>query len=464
VRKVVVASSVSTIYLGAFANLPNATGIDLSGFSGSIGNAAFAGCSAVTEIDLSGFSGSIGANAFSGCTNLAQSQSGWLTLPPGVTSIGQSAFSGVSVFPPGQQSGGVILTGAVAPSVHPNWATGLQAVYYPHAWGSGFGPITSSPARYDIPVLTAAAVTRTAVGVAEVAIESVWNGSLYRQVDGAMPSSLAMTVLSTNAAFRSLAVGTQVVSFSALTPGAHTLYFAAEQASGLLPYNVSAVVAVPIPAYQAPAGGGSGWDGSVSGQYQSARLSPRSAVFDKNPQGANHRDISATLDLGSYVFSGIQYGNAMLTAGTDYAVSGNAYTFRTAYLSTLPLGDQSIVFVTSGQDPPTLRVTVIDSALAGGDGTGTDGDGDGDGDVDASGTGSGEDYDLDDGSGAGSDGADGSGSGSDGTGNGSGTPDTGDDAPMMPMLLLVCLVAGAFIQLAVMLRRECRAHRLSARP
>lgn len=55
----------------------------------SIGNSAFSSCSSLTSITIPGSVMSIGAYAFSGCSNLTN-----VTLPHGVTSIGDNAFDG----------------------------------------------------------------------------------------------------------------------------------------------------------------------------------------------------------------------------------------------------------------------------------------------------------------------------------------------------------------------------------
>ena len=55
----------------------------------SIGDSAFSGCSGMTELTLPNGVMSIGGNAFEGCSGLTE-----LTLPNGVTSIGDGAFSG----------------------------------------------------------------------------------------------------------------------------------------------------------------------------------------------------------------------------------------------------------------------------------------------------------------------------------------------------------------------------------
>ena len=91
-----------------------------------------------------------------------------------------------------------------------------------------------------------------------------------------------------------------------------------------------------------------------------ATISPEYAVFDIYAEGADHKDISVTLSPGSYAFVSITYGGYTLKAGSDYTVSGNDYTIKKEYLSTLSLGQQTFTFNVGGNDP-VLIINVIDT-------------------------------------------------------------------------------------------------------
>ena len=58
----------------------------------SIGDSAFDGCSALTEISIPGTVSSIGDSAFYGCSALTE-----ISIPGTVSSIGDSVFSGGQV-------------------------------------------------------------------------------------------------------------------------------------------------------------------------------------------------------------------------------------------------------------------------------------------------------------------------------------------------------------------------------
>jgi hypothetical protein len=72
---------------GAFSDRTNLTSITLPEGITSIGNSAFYGCTGLPSITLPNSVTSIGDRAFSGCTGLT-----FITIPPSVTSIGSSAF------------------------------------------------------------------------------------------------------------------------------------------------------------------------------------------------------------------------------------------------------------------------------------------------------------------------------------------------------------------------------------
>ena len=81
-------STVSSIADNAFANCSQLKRVEGLNFSSSLGRALFANCKNLTGIDFSKASGKFG-NAFAACPALTE-----VTLPEGVTEIGNEAFEG----------------------------------------------------------------------------------------------------------------------------------------------------------------------------------------------------------------------------------------------------------------------------------------------------------------------------------------------------------------------------------
>ena len=109
----------------------------------------------------------------------------------------------------------------------------------------------------------------------------------------------------------------------------------------------------------------SGGGGGGGGTYPSdAVVNPTTASFDKNPSGADNKDITVTLQNGSYYLIAVKNGSYTLVTGTDYTVSGNQITIKASYLDTLPVGSQIITFKMSGGTDPQLTVTVTDTTPA----------------------------------------------------------------------------------------------------
>ena len=88
VKKVVIEDGVTSIGAYAFYNCSSLTDITISGSVTSIGKSAFYNCSSLTDITIPGSVTSIGEIAFSWCSNLTS-----IEIPSSVTSIGESAFS-----------------------------------------------------------------------------------------------------------------------------------------------------------------------------------------------------------------------------------------------------------------------------------------------------------------------------------------------------------------------------------
>jgi LPXTG-motif cell wall-anchored protein len=141
-------------------------------------------------------------------------------------------------------------------------------------------------------------------------------------------------------------VNTVAGAITPLTPDtSYVLYAVAEDAAG----NTSAVVSL---SFATVAEGGS---------YTDASLSQTSAAFDKYAQSAGYKDVTVTLNHGSYALSAIKHGSATLVSGTDYTVLDSAITIKKEYLATLGTGAQTLTFDMSGGTDPVLTITVSDA-------------------------------------------------------------------------------------------------------
>jgi hypothetical protein len=88
---ITIPDSVTTIGDRVFRNIENIISVTIPDSVISIGNSAFYGCSGLTSITIPDSVTSIGSSAFSGCSELTS-----ITIGNSVTSIGNSAFSGCS--------------------------------------------------------------------------------------------------------------------------------------------------------------------------------------------------------------------------------------------------------------------------------------------------------------------------------------------------------------------------------
>lgn len=95
-----------------------------------------------------------------------------------------------------------------------------------------------------------------------------------------------------------------------------------------------------------------------------AMISPASAQFDK--YAPNQQDLPITMTVYNTELASISNGTTPLTEGLDYTVSGSIVTFKKQYLSSLPLGSQTIEFAYDSGDTNVLEVTVVDTAPADG--------------------------------------------------------------------------------------------------
>lgn len=93
----------------------------------------------------------------------------------------------------------------------------------------------------------------------------------------------------------------------------------------------------------------------------SASIAPVSAAFDKAANLA--QDISVALTLNGHQLASITNGNSTLLASQDYTASSAAVVLKKSYLSTLPLGQNTITFHFNGGNNAVLTVNVTDSSV-----------------------------------------------------------------------------------------------------
>ena len=108
-----------------------------------------------------------------------------------------------------------------------------------------------------------------------------------------------------------------------------------------------------------PTIGGSNSSGERSGgsSYSNALITPSRVTFDKK----SNEDVTVTLSSGRYSLHSLKNGSYTLVKGTDYTVNGNKYTVKAAYLATLAIGEQTVIFDMSGGSDPKLTITVEDT-------------------------------------------------------------------------------------------------------
>jgi mannan endo-1,4-beta-mannosidase len=92
----------------------------------------------------------------------------------------------------------------------------------------------------------------------------------------------------------------------------------------------------------------------------SAAITPVNATYDQaeNPG----QDISVSLTLNGQQLASITNGNYTLKSGQDYTESSTAVVLSKSYLSTLPLGQNTIIFHFSGGNNAVLTVNAVDSS------------------------------------------------------------------------------------------------------
>ena len=125
-----------------------------------------------------------------------------------------------------------------------------------------------------------------------------------------------------------------------------------------------------------------------------AYIDPDTLEFNKYKSSKNNKDLTTRHYPGSYSLEKIMYGSHTLVEGQDYIINVAAVlkidtvdplvraqdqisdvVFKKAYLTTLPLGSNQLVFVMSGGVDPVLTVNVKDAKDSGGGGGGGNGGG-----------------------------------------------------------------------------------------
>ncbi len=92
-----------------------------------------------------------------------------------------------------------------------------------------------------------------------------------------------------------------------------------------------------------------------------ATIIPVNATFDKATSAA--QDVSVTLNLNGRQLTSITKGNATLVSGQHYTASGSTVVLKQSYLTTLPLGQNSLTFHFNGGNNAVLTVNVVDSTV-----------------------------------------------------------------------------------------------------
>ncbi|MDQ0169511.1 glycosyl hydrolase [Paenibacillus tundrae] len=92
-----------------------------------------------------------------------------------------------------------------------------------------------------------------------------------------------------------------------------------------------------------------------------ATITPVNASFDKATNAA--QDVSVTLDLNGRQLTSIAKGNTTLESGQHYTASGSTVVLKQSYLTTLPLGQNTLIFQFNGGNSAVLTVNVVDSTV-----------------------------------------------------------------------------------------------------
>lgn len=99
----------------------------------------------------------------------------------------------------------------------------------------------------------------------------------------------------------------------------------------------------------------------ITDSTPSATITPVNAAFDK---AANlQKDISVALTLNGHQLASLTNGSHTLVSGQDYTATSTSVVLSKSYLSTLPLGQNTITFHFNGGNNAVLAVNVADSSV-----------------------------------------------------------------------------------------------------
>jgi hypothetical protein len=96
---------------------------------------------------------------------------------------------------------------------------------------------------------------------------------------------------------------------------------------------------------------------------RSSNIAPTAATFDK--KAGAQADVAVTMTLNGNTLSNIKNGSAVLTAGTNYTVSGSTVTIKKEYLAGQPNGPLTLTFTFSAGQARTLAINIGDTTGGG---------------------------------------------------------------------------------------------------
>lgn len=225
-KTVNIQSGVTFIGSFAFAGRSSLTSVTIPPSVTSIDNSAFVGCSSLTAINVAEGNpnfASIGGLLYSKSGGNVSSllfcppgKAGALTIPDGVTCVGESAFENcttltsvaipLSVTSIGEYAFSgctgltIVLMGETPPTFGENWADGVPAVYYPAAWGDpasieNLNASFNAKAIINIaPIGGVTAPVRDAVPVSTITETAQYTGSItWKPADSPFKASTVYT-------------------------------------------------------------------------------------------------------------------------------------------------------------------------------------------------------------------------------------------------------------------------------
>lgn len=343
-------TAIGTIRAGNYSTV-NISGGTVSA-TGSSGHAIH---SANTTLNISG--GTVSAAGSSSYAIYSPNEFAQLNISGGTI----SAVNNIAIFFPKTtiQTGttAIIQGGTKAMIYAPTLSSGVQGgASTSYDGGGSVAYVAGNIAAYkylkfglDVisPVLSSGSVNRTSDTAATIDFTTDKAGTAYYLVKDSGVSAPTSAEVKEGASLGAVSAGAVTNQSVTLTVGAKDIYVVVEDSAG----NISTPLKIPAAAYAAP--------------LVNASISPDTATFDLNPNGANHTDIDVTLTPGSYVFNSIKNSGVPLFILSDYTPNeGDSYTLKKSYLSSLGEGSATITFHMSGGTYPTLALTITDTRTA----------------------------------------------------------------------------------------------------